>query len=142
MQALPLFLSTLTADLADTLGGVQVVDGPPTSYIRSECVAIGITTEDASVESSTAQAGLRATRETIDVINLVRVWSGNTDLAPLRTRAYALLDTIDQQLRADPTVGGTVALARLVGCVYTPVRNEDGVGVFLEPRIRVAAFPS
>lgn len=142
MQALPGFLDTLTGHLTAALDGVQVVDGPPVTYIRNECVAVGITTEDASVESTTAQAGLRATRDTTDVINLVRVWSGNTDLAPVRDRAYVLLDTVDTYLRSDPTVGGTVGWARLVGCVYTPVRNDDGVGVFLEPRIRVAAFPS
>lgn len=142
MHAIPGFLAALTADLAATLVGVQVVDGPPVSYIRSECVAVGITTEDASVESGTAQAGLRASRETIDVINLVRVWSGNTDLGPLRDRAYQLLDAVDAHLRADPSVSGAVAFARLVGHVYTPVRNEDGCGVFLEPRIRVDAFPT
>lgn len=142
MHALPGFLAALTSHLQSTLGGVQVVDGPPITYIRAECVAIGITTEDASVESTTARAGLRATRETIDVINLIRVWSGNTDLAPLRARAYELLDAIDEQLRLDPTVAGTVTHARLVGHVYAPARTEDGVGVFLEPRIRIDAFPS
>lgn len=142
MHALPAFLGTLAERLTVDLGGVQVVDGPPVQYIRNECVAVGITTEDASVESSTAQAGLRASRETVDVINLIRVWSGNSDLAPLRGRAYQLLDAIDQHLRSDPTVDGTVAYARLIGHVYTPARTEEGVGVFLEPRIRVDAFPS
>lgn len=142
MHALPGFLTELTTQLGTALDGVQVVDGPPVKYIRAECVAVGITTEDASVESSTAQAGLRASRETVDVINLIRVWSGNSDLTPLRTRAYALLDAIDQHLRTDPTVAGTVAYARLIGHVYTPARTDEGVGVFLEPRIRVDAFPS
>lgn len=142
MHALPAFLETLTASLTAALGGVQVVDGPPVKYIRAECVAVGITTEDASVESTTAQAGLRASRESVDVINLIRVWSGNSDLTPLRVRAYQLLDVVDQQLRADPTVADTVAYARLIGHVYTPARTEEGVGVFLEPRIRVDAFLS
>lgn len=141
-HALSGFLDAFVARLRAELAGVQVVDGPPVEYARREIVAVGITTEDASVEANTADAGLRARRESIDVINLIRSASGDVDLVPHRRRAYELLDQFDGLLRTDPTVGGVVPRARLISHVYTPVRTQDGVAVYLEPRVRVDAFPS
>lgn len=142
MSSLPAFLDALQPRLAARLAGVQVVDGPPLAYVQADVVALGITTEDNTVDSSVDGAGLRARREQVDVVNLIRSWSGDPNLAARRNRAFELLDAVDAELRADPTVGGSCARARLAGHTYSAARDEKGTGCFVEFRVRVDAFPS
>lgn len=142
MSAIPAFLDALVPKLtaAPGMGDVQVVDGPPIDYLRPDVIAVGVSTEDLSVESETADAGLRARRERVDVTCLARSWTGDADLAPRRVRAFAMVTAVETVLADDPTVGGSVTRARLTSAVYTPVRNREGVGAFVEFRIQVDAF--
>lgn len=143
VSALPGFLTAVVASLvaAPALSGVQVVDGPPVeSTTAREVVAVGISTVDVSVESNLTDAGLGSRRDGIDVPCMVRVWSGDAALPPLRDRAFALLAAVEAVLAADRTVGGTVTRARVMSLVYNPIRGPEGTAVELEFPIRVDAF--
>lgn len=139
---MPAFLSALTAALAASpdLSGAQVIDGPPVEYVRPDAVAVGLTTEDLSVESSRVDAGLGKRREAADVNCLARSWTGNDDLPAARGRAYALIAAVAAALAADPTVGGTVVRARIGRQVYSAARTREGTGAFVEFQIRFDAF--
>jgi hypothetical protein len=140
---LPEFLTALAAalDAAPGLSGVQVIDGPPVEYTKPDAVAVGLTTEDTSVESNLSNAGLgQPRREACDVNCLARSWSGNDDLPARRARVFSIIEGVAAVLEADPTVGGTVTRARVSGLVYSAARTGEGTGCFVEFRIRVDAF--
>ena len=143
-STLPGFITALVAALeaAPALSGVQVIDGPPVKYARQDAVAVGLTTEDLSVESTTGDAGLVARREQVDVNCLARSWSGDDDLTARRGRVFSIIEAVGAVLAADPTVGGTVTRARLAGLVYSAARTGEGTGCMVEFRVRVDAFTS
>jgi hypothetical protein len=142
-SALPEFLSALTAALdgAPGMSGVQVIDGPPVEYTRPDAVAVGLTTEDTSVESGLSNAGLgQPRREGCDVNCLARSWSGNDDLPARRARVFSMIEAVSAVLVADPTVDGTVTRARVSSLVYSAARTGEGTGAFVEFRIRFDAY--
>lgn len=141
-SCLPGFLSGLTAALKDSpdLADAQVIDGPPTKYLKRDVIAVGLTTEDLAVETGKTDAGLGNRHEQADVNCLARSWSGNDDLPARRDHAFALVDAVAAVLAADPTVGGTVVRARVAGLVYSALRSGEGTGALIEFRVRFDAF--
>ena len=111
-------VTTLDAALAD----VNVFDGFPPSDDPTDYVMVGVGNPDnegreTSVEAEQSWAGLGArARDEAGSVTCVAVgWSGDTALSPLRTRMKALTTTIENTLRADPNLGGTVPGLQWVG---------------------------
>lgn len=142
-SAIPGFLDALVPLLkaAPALAGWIVVDGPALENTsRPDVLAVGISTEDLSVETEKTDVGLGPRRERADVTCMALSWTGDAALAPRRAQAFAAMSAVEDVLRADPTVTGTVTRARVMGAVYTPGRDAKGCGASVEFRIRVDAF--
>ena len=142
MSALPAFLTELVDRLTawPALADTQVVDGPPLDWARAKLLAVGISMQDLTVESSTADAGLGSRREQADVTCLARSASGDSALAPRRAEAFAIVAEVEAALASDRKMGGTVNRARLVDSIYTPARTSQGTAAEVEFRIRVDAY--
>ncbi len=121
---------------------VDVLDGPSIDDIGQDVVAIGISAEDLSMDSSFETAGLRTDRETFDLVCLVRSWNGDADLAPRRARAFELFRSIGEIVKTNPRLDNTVARARIAGISYTPARLPEGAVASLTFRVRIEAFTS
>lgn len=125
MSAVPDAIDGLVEVLGATV--VQVVDGPPTTNVRGDVIAVGIGLQDSpDVAAETAVAGLVAQRETFTVSCLARSWSGDNDISTQRRRTYSVVDQARAVLGADQTLGGRVSRARWAGSTYMPQRTDKG----------------
>lgn len=121
---------------------VDVLDGPSIDDIGQDVVAIGISAEDLSMDSSFEIAGLCTDRETFDLVCLVRSWTGDADLSARRARCFELFRSIAELIKSDPRLGNTVARARIAGISYNPARLPEGAVASLTFRVRIEAFTS
>lgn len=121
---------------------VDVLDGPSIDDIGQDVVAIGISAEDLTSDSSLETAGLGTDRETFDLVCLVRSWNGDSALEPRRARAFQIFRSIADLIKLDPRLGNAVARARIVGISYNPARLPEGAVASLTFRVRIEAFTS
>jgi hypothetical protein len=111
----------------DELGErVQVMDGPVSDWPEQEYVAIGLSPNDFDNPGTRAAAGLETSLDDAEVIGMIRAWSGDDDIAPLRARAYELFDALVAGTEADNRLGGAVDLAELTSCIYAPGASNRG----------------
>lgn len=131
MSVIPVAVDALVAVLraAPTLSGVRVFDGPEAVWPDAELVAVGLSPEDLTVTSTRTPRGLRATRDSADVICLARSWAGDTLVKPRRDRAFALYDAVVALVEADPTLGGACSHSEVTGAAYMPAQTRTGVVV-------------
>jgi hypothetical protein len=104
---------------ASDLTGVAIVDGPPlTDLTNPDQVFIGWQPSADDVAAADAQdfAQLGAQRrdEQIDIRCYAESRSGDTVIKTVRDRAYALVGAVENLLRADATLAGTVLWTHLV----------------------------
>lgn len=142
MSAVPATLDALVALFRARLTGTQVVDGPPTTDVAGDVVAVGLAPEGPTDVQSTEQiAGMGAVRESFDVLCVARSWSGGDDVKAQRDRTYRLFAAARAAVAADESLGGVVTRARLSGSSYRPWRNERGqLVVDVTFRIAVDSF--
>ncbi|MFG2144130.1 hypothetical protein ACGFRG_08010 [Streptomyces sp. NPDC048696] len=120
-----------------SLTGVQVIDGPPLGDMAdADLIAIGWDpTSDLAAEftQSFNAAGARTRDEDISITGWAESWTGDTDVAARRRRAFELLAAIEAALRATdtnqqaPTLGGTVLWAHLTRGVFQQMATDRGV---------------
>lgn len=122
------------------LADVQVIDGPPTGdQSDADYIAVGWQpeTNDLAAEAlqSFASAGARTRDEDFTIACWIDTWTGDTDVAARRTRAYELFALIEDSLRATsaapqaPTLLGTVLFSQLTGSVLRQANTDQGVRV-------------
>lgn len=119
---------------------VQVMDGPEPVWPEREYVAIGLSPEDLENPSTRTPAGPETTSERAEVIGMIRVWSGDTDIRPLRARAYELLAALRDGTEGDNRLGDAVDQAELTGHVYAPGASKKGRWVDLVLTWQVIKF--
>lgn len=120
--ALTQILTILRADAG--LTGVEVIDGPPVSdQSGTEYVSIGWqpdSEESAQFAQDFNAAGARTRDEDLLILGYLYTWSGDTDIAAVRTRLFELLAVIEDALRATnaaptkPTLNGSVLWAHII----------------------------
>lgn len=105
---------------------VQVMDGPAAVWPEQEYVAIGLSPNDFDNPGTRAAAGLETSLDDAEVIGMIRAWSGDDDIAPLRTRAYELFDALVAGTDDDRRLGGAVDYAEVTSCIYAPGASPRG----------------
>lgn len=139
----PAVLDALLAALKvlPALAGVRVLDGPALAGVEDpDLVAVGLTITDSmtAVGESKPRYG-QARTETFDVACLAQSWSGDTEMAPRRARALALLEAVRSVLVADETVSGTCMRARIWRWTCRALQADNGAMAVAEFTVRVEA---
>jgi len=142
-SAVPGAIAALLAILqaSQNLDGVDVIDGPPVDDVAtSDFLAVGWSGgEDQSAESmqNFNSAGARTRDEDFTIASVIDVWSGDDTFSTVRTRAYAILGVVEQELRATnsapeaPTLNGTVLWAHLTRTQLRQYFTDQGARVAL-----------
>lgn len=129
MTAWPLLAGRLVSWLPTLPGwaGVAVYDGPPvTADVPGSYVTVGfVLGEDngGSYDQVYLAGGLL--EETGTVHCEIVCWTGDVDLATMRTQAFALADALQAAMSADGTLGGVVRSAAMTVDVR-PVQTTAG----------------
>jgi hypothetical protein len=137
---IPDAIDALLAMAETALPGVQVLDGPEAEWPEMEYIAIGLSPEDLENPSTRTAAGTETTSESAEIIGMIRVWSGDDDIRPLRQRAYELLRALRDATEADNRLGGAVDQVELTGHIYAPGASHRGRWVDLLPTWQVMKF--
>jgi hypothetical protein len=98
--------------------GVTVYDGPPTTALNAPLsLYVGLTDPDSEggeVAADTAQAwaalGHQARNEQLTIHCVAEAWSGVDDIRTVRVAAYAITSAVEDIVRGDSTLGGTVTV--------------------------------
>ncbi len=139
MSVVPASVGALVVLFRNGLG-VQVLDGPEAQWPQQEFVAVGLSPEDLMVPTTRVPRGPVSTTESADITCMIRSWTGDTQIAPRRARAYELLDNIEALLDSDMSLGGACGHSELTGSVYAPSQSSRGVVVDVVFVVRVTAF--
>lgn len=104
------------ATLGQATPPVNIIDGPAaTADPGPLALWVGvddITSDDpAAADSTQAWAGLghQARNEQLTVYCVAQAWSGSDDIRPLRTAVYGITSAVEDLIRDDASLGGTVS---------------------------------
>ncbi|MFC7929171.1 hypothetical protein [Streptomyces cinereoruber] len=121
---------------APGLDGVLVLDGPPTvNLTQRERVYVGWLPEGGPAVTLTQDfnaAGARTRDENFSIVGYAEVWSGGTDMQPMRSRVFELVAEIETALRATdaapeaPTLNGAVLWSHLTAGDLFQDQTTDG----------------
>lgn len=139
-ELIPDAIDALLAMAGEALPGLQLFDGPEAAWPAQEFVAIGLSPEDLENPGTRTAAGLETTTDSAEVIGMVRVWTGDPDMRPIRQRAYELYAALRAATEADNRLGGAVDIAELTGHIYAPGASKDGRWVDLVLTWQVTRF--
>ncbi|MFD9306135.1 hypothetical protein ACFWCB_26360 [Streptomyces sp. NPDC060048] len=118
--ALDALLALLRA--AEGLLKVRVLDGPPTTNLAGDWLALGWQPggdNAVSISQEFAGAGARQRDEAFDIHGYAESRGGGTDLAARRRRVFEIVGEVETVLRASgerpeaPTISGTVLWSQL-----------------------------
>ncbi|MEV8043565.1 hypothetical protein AB0P02_06890 [Streptomyces griseoluteus] len=122
---------------ADSLTGVEVIDGPPVDDIsNADFLAVGWSggeDEAVAIAQDFNAAGARTRDEEFTIACVLDVWSGDDNVAAARERAFALLAVVEAALRASgpnpeaPTLNGAVLWAHLTRASLRQYFTDQGV---------------
>jgi len=141
-SVLPTFVSTLVSNLQANaaLSGVRIFDGIELDYsYPGNAIAVG---HDGALEGDDVNAGsmhqeyegLLGNHSKFEEgsVNCV-LWAGNgtTNLASLRTAAFALLAAVETQIRSDISFGGLVLYSDLTSGSFSYRQTNVGAGVVI-----------
>ena len=125
-ELVPRAIDALVAMARTALPDVEVFDGPSANWPEQEYIAVGLSPDTDETPSTRAVAGLDTYREMAEVVGMVRVWTGDVDIRPMRERAYELLGALRTATEADPRLSGAVTQCQLVDHTYVPGASESG----------------
>lgn len=121
---------------APALAGVQVSDGEPARDLdATDLVCVGWqpgSNVAVEITQDFNAAGARTRDEDFLILCYLDSGTGDTDITTRRTRAFALLATVEDALRATgaaptaPTLSGTVLWAHLVQAALMQQHTADG----------------
>ncbi|GAA2929840.1 hypothetical protein [Streptomyces enissocaesilis] len=122
---------------APALAEVTIIDGPPVGDMAdADLVAVGWSPSaeaGAELAQDFASAGARTRDEDFTVTGWIESWSGDSDVAPRRTRAFALLAVVEDAIRATgpnpdaPTLNGAVLWAHLTRAQLQQFSTDQGI---------------
>lgn len=138
--AIDALVSIATAAYAESK--ILIIDGPPTVDMSApDVLTIGWqpdTSDQAAASVQTfASAGARRRDEELSIDCWLSCWTGDSDAAARRQRAYELLAVLENALRATdtsptaPTLNGTVLWSQLSSVVLKQIWTDQGVSVGL-----------
>lgn len=149
LTTVPGVIAALVAALraAPGLDGVAILDGPPVRHLdRDDVILVGFrgTPGEPGVRATRdpADLGGRTDRESYTLWSIISVASGDTDLAPLRERAVALLNEFAAVVRGDPTLGGAAARLRMTDTDMEQAQTQQGAEVNVAVGLAVDAWVS
>lgn len=123
----------------------QVSDGAPRGTTKEGVVCIGFTGSagEIAVEEivdSSASASPRRALKTYDVVSQISRYAGNGTIGTQRKAVFDMVDAIEAELLADPTLGGAIqGRAWWAGCRYASIAS-GGPNVTVEFTVRVQGF--
>lgn len=122
---------------APGLAGVQILDGPPVGdQADADYLSVGWSpTSDLAVEFAQDfnAAGARTRDEEFSIQCYLDTWTGDTDVATRRTRAFELLAVCEETIRASssnptaPTLNGAVLWAEIAAGSLMQANTDQGV---------------
>ncbi len=139
-STVPALLTALAGRLRNRAGlaGVAVATAPDAAGTPAEVIEFLDTAQDQEF----AALGGRRREERYEVrgaIFVARLGAGEATATEARERAYALLAEIENELRADPTVGGAIQTAEVARVNLQQGASPDGRLAALEFWLRVRA---
>lgn len=138
----PAVLTALFNLTKTALPAANVIYGEPLQGQPGDFICIGWHRQQAAVQNQQVigDLGLRSSFEDFDVASEIVAWDGGTDMPAVVTRAYALLDAIDEAVRATPHLGlGPCMLAQRTDSELTPAQTPDGAMAVLSFTVNVRA---
>lgn len=139
-SAIPAAVNAFTAALRASLTAVDVFDGPPMRGESFDYVCVGYDPaggpESVEAGQESAALGNRRRAETFDIICSLAAWSGEDEMAPRRARAFEMLAAVEQVLRDNVTLSGTVQAAQLSS--YSLLQEQTDQGASAGIRFRVS----
>lgn len=115
------------ADLRDTDSQRAVVIGSTATF------------DDVRITDASLSYGLDSREEPFDLACSALRWSGDSDIPGMRADVFAVVDDVDELLRADPQLGGAVIDARLGRVGYRVAQQRGELVVASDFRIRLLA---
>ncbi|AGP56185.1 hypothetical protein [Streptomyces rapamycinicus] len=122
---------------APGLAGVQILDGPPTGdQANADYLTVGWSpTSELAVEFAQEfnAAGARTRDEEFSILCFLDTWTGDTDVAARRARAFELLAVCEETIRASnsnptaPTLNGAVLWAEIASGSLMQTNTDQGV---------------
>jgi hypothetical protein len=128
-------LIALTALWTAALADVNVRDGPQVnSEAANDWLFVGSDSDSPDPNSVMADAEedrltFSTKQETNRIKNSIIVRTGDTEIPPVRARAFTILAAAETALMADRTLGGTVMHAIVTGHQYYPTITTAGARV-------------
>lgn len=143
MTAVPATIDALVAVVSGDAGftSVRVFDGPWVDRPSEPDVVVfgwslrGRPTVD---YSETPELGSSAASFSVD--GAVSSWTGDDNMAGVRSRADALLENLRVLLRADPTLGAVVTSASLSTGTLNQMRSPEGCEAFWSFSVQVISY--
>ncbi len=134
---------------APTLGqatpAVDVYDGPEARYGESNLILwVGLDDPDAddapiaaTSDQTWASLGAQRKDEQFSVYCVALAWSGDTDVRAARIGAYGIVSAVEDIVRANANLGGTilVTLHGVTGMTARQINGERGAGCQIQFRI-------
>ncbi|MFI0772317.1 hypothetical protein ACH4TQ_46740 [Streptomyces sp. NPDC021218] len=119
------------------LAGVQILDGPPTiDQAGADYLSVGWSSGSELAVEFTQEfnaAGARTRDEEFSILCFLDTWTGDTDVATRRTRAFELLAVCEETIRASnsnptaPTLNGAVLWAEIASGSLMQANTDQGV---------------
>lgn len=132
MSSIPTVLDALIARIGFLLPDAQVSDGPAVQWLNEDTIVIGWSPDRSGITVDIDREGLGGDqRERYDVACVISSVSGNTDIKPLRDRAFALYATIASDLKRHPTLNGVALSVRPSVADLDQAQTSDGAEVTL-----------
>ncbi|HWH27577.1 MAG TPA: hypothetical protein VNU26_01220 [Mycobacteriales bacterium] len=124
--------------LAAAMPGVQVVRGHPGDTIEDELVQVG-RVRAGRQEWAALAADKRPRDEHYSIEVYIQVLGPGRPQDEVTERAYELMALVDQQLRNDPTLGGTVRSCQLSDFEDDETPYEEGRAATVTVQVRCNA---
>ncbi|MGW3427496.1 hypothetical protein ACWDHW_06005 [Streptomyces melanosporofaciens] len=122
---------------APGLAGVEILDGPPTiDQAGTDYLSVGWSPGSELAVEFTQEfnaAGARTRDEEFSILCYLDTWTGDTDVATRRTRAFELLAVCEEAVRASssnptaPTLNGAVLWAEISAGSLMQANTDKGV---------------
>jgi hypothetical protein len=128
--------------------GVTVYDGPPTTGLDARLkLFVGLTDPDnqgPEVAADTAQAwaalGHQARNEQLTIHCVAEAWSGTDDARTVRAAAYAITAAVEDIVRGDSSLGGTVSTpGNAAVTAMTLMQNNTSTGAIARISFEITA---
>lgn len=133
-SAVPAAIEALLSIADAALTDADVHDGPPTRFVDSDWVAIGYSPAGdtfSAVDGWTqapAALGAMSREERFEVIGTLASTSGDPEMEPRRVRAFQMLAVLEQAVRDNSDLNGTVRFAEVTAGSFLQERGTTEAG--------------